>query len=311
MKSLAGPLDGPIPQFEQLGMSQSHLATAQNLCLLLFAQFVIIRLTEQFITMVLEPQPLAPTTTMAAPRLSVGTVRGFPGNTVELPVSLRYGTNDAQDVVALQADILFESTGIADGGIANGQMLRRHVLASSRPGAGVRRLLVYSLENAVLTNGIVATIPFMVGPKEYRNFALTLANVILVRADGSQVFGSNVDGFIGVSQVFVAKDGHADGFFNVASNEVEQCYVIQATTDFVTWVNLQTNSVAGNLLEFNDANASAYDHRFYRAILCDSLTGVQIGTITQLANGQIQFDFSGASGRSYVIQASTNLVRWD
>src|SRR2546425_1003022 len=80
---------------------------------------------------------LARTTSIALPRLSVGTARGFPGNTVELPVSLRYGTNDAQDVVALQADIVFDGTGIEDGKLENGQMLARHVLASSRPGAGV------------------------------------------------------------------------------------------------------------------------------------------------------------------------------
>jgi hypothetical protein len=244
------------------------------------------------------------------PKLSVGRVRSFPGNTVELPVSLRYGTNDLQDVVALQADVVFDATGLSEAAPADGTILGRHLLASSRPEAGLRRLLVYSLENAVLTNGVVAMIPFTIGPKEYRNFALTLANVILVRADGSQVFGSNVDGFIGVSQVFVAPDGHADGFLNVVSNEVEQCYVIQATTDFVSWVNLQTNSVAGNLLEFNDPNASAYPHRFYRAIVCDAVTGLPIGTITQLADGRVQFDFSGANRRSYVIQASTNLTFW-
>ena len=39
-------------------------------------------------------------------------------------------------------------------------------------------------------------------------------------------------------------------------------------------------------------------------------SGLQIGTITQLANGRVQFDFTGASGRSYVIQASTNLTDW-
>ena len=116
--------------------------------------------------------------------------------------------------------------------------------------------------------------------------------------------------FIGVSLVFVAPDGHTDGFLNVSSNDVEQCYVIQATMDFVSWVNVQTNSVAGNLLEFANPNAGAYPHRFYRAIVCDSLTGLRIGAITQLPGGQVQFDFSGTSGRSYVIQASTNLTQW-
>jgi hypothetical protein len=32
--------------------------------------------------------------------------------------------------------------------------------------------------------------------------------------------------------------------------------------------------------------------------------------ITQLANGQTQFAFNGLAGRSYTIEASTNLVHW-
>ena len=121
---------------------------------------------------------------------------------------------------------------------------------------------------------------------------------------------TNRSGAIAVNQVFVAPDGHADGFINVASNGVEQCYVIQATTNFVTWVNVHTNSTEGGLLEFIDPAASGYPHRFYRAIVCDGASGLQIGTITQLPNGRVQFDFTGAGGRSYIIQASTNLTDW-
>lgn len=61
----------------------------------------------------------------------------------------------------------------------------------------------------MLTNGVVARIPLTVRPGEYRNFALTPANVVLVREDASPVGATNVDGFIAVSQVYVAPDGHA------------------------------------------------------------------------------------------------------
>ena len=242
--------------------------------------------------------------------LRVGVVRGFPGNTVEVPVSLIYRSNEVRNVVALQADVLFDASGITGGTPSSGPLLSRYVLASSTPSPGVRRLLVYSLESAVLTNGEVARIPFTVGPNAFRNFLLTLTNVILVRADAIQIPATNANGFVGVSQVFVAPDGHADGFLNVASNGVEQCYIIQATTDFVSWVNVQTNSTDGGLLEFVDPAAVVYPKRFYRAIVCDGASGLRIGTITQLANGRVQFDFTAASGRSYVIQASTNLTDW-
>lgn len=247
----------------------------------------------------------------SAVSLRVGTVRGFPGNTVEVPVTLRYGSNELRDVVAMQADVLFDASGLSDAAPSSGALLARHTLASSLPSPGVRRVLVYSLENAALTNGLVATIPFTVAPKDYRNFTLTLSNVVLARADGTQVSGTNVNGFIAVSQVFLAADGHADGFLNVASNQVDQCYVIQATTDFQSWVNVQTNSASGSLLEFADPRASQFPRRFYRAIVCDALTGTQLGTITQLPDGRVRFDFLGLNGRSYVVQASTNLTQWE
>ena len=47
-----------------------------------------------------------------------------------------------------------------------------------------------------------------------------------------------------------------------------------------------------------------------RHILCEVGSGLQLGMITQLPGGQVRFDFTGASGRSYVIQASTNLTDW-
>ena len=64
----------------------------------------------------------------AVPRLVVGIVRGFPGRTVEVPVSLRYRTNDVRDVVALQADVVFDANGVDDGTPSSGQLLSRHVL---------------------------------------------------------------------------------------------------------------------------------------------------------------------------------------
>ena len=133
-------------------------------------------------------------TAQAVPRLVAGIVRGFPGRTVEVPISLRYRTNDVRDVVALQADVVFDATGVDDGTPSAGGIAERHVLASSNPANGTRRLLVYSPGNAVLTNGEVARVPFTVAPNEYRNFALRLTNVILVRADASQVFGTTGNG---------------------------------------------------------------------------------------------------------------------
>jgi hypothetical protein len=249
-------------------------------------------------------------TAHAVPRLVAGIVRGFPGRTVEVPVSLRYRTNDVRDVVAFQADVVFDATGVTDSAPSPGVITSNHVLASSAPFTGTRRLLVYSAAGSVLTNGDVARIPFSVGPTEYRNFALRLTNIVMVRADASQVFGDVTHGAIAVNQVYVGPNGSADGFLNVASNGVEQCYIIQATTDFQTWSNVQTNSTEEALLQFIDPAAGGFPKRFYRAILCEVGSGLRLGMITQLPGARVQFDFTGASGRSYVIQASTNLTDW-
>jgi hypothetical protein len=246
----------------------------------------------------------------AVPRLVAGIVRGFPGRTVEVPVSLRYRTNDVRDVVAFQADVVFDASGVTDDVPVRGNIMSNHVLASSAPFTGTRRLLVYSPGNAVLTNGEVASIPFSVGPQEYRNFTLRLTNIVMVRADASQVFGDVTHGAIAVNPVYVGPNGSADGFLDVTTNGTERCYIIQATTDFQTWSNVQTNSTEEALLQFIDPDAGGFPKRFYRAILCEVGSGLQLGVITQLPGGQVRFDFTGASGRSYVIQASTNLTEW-
>ena len=249
---------------------------------------------------------------VAAPAVSlrVGTVRGFPGNAVDVPIALTYRSNELRNVVALQADVHFDGKGISDAAPVVGTALTRHVLDSNLLSPGVRRLLVYSTQNAVITNGTLARIPFAVAPNEFRNFSLTLSNVILVRADATPISATNSGGLIGVTQVFVASDGHADGFLNVASNEVEHCYVVQATSDFSNWVNIVTNSTPGPLLVFAEADVTSYPYRFYRALLCEALAGFRVGAIAQLADGRVQFDFDGVSGKRCVIQASTDLLSW-
>jgi len=246
----------------------------------------------------------------SAVTLRVGTLRVLPGVATSVPVSLHYGTNEPRDVVAFQADVVFDAAGVADATPIRRPLLSQHLVASSQPEPGTRRLLVYALTNSVLANGELLLLPFTVGAGEHHNFPLTLTNIILVRADASTVPASPVDGYLAVNPVSVGPEGKVDGILNVASNEVEQCYVVQATTNFVEWVNVDTNSALGSLLNFSDATAGGHPHRFYRAIGCVSLTGLRLGAITRLPDRQVQFAFNGAIGHRYVVQASTNLAEW-
>ncbi len=56
-----------------------------------------------------------------------------------------------------------------------------------------------------------------------------------------------------------------DGSFSMSGPGVPgYCFVFQATTDFVHWVNLQTNA---SPVSFVDSNAAQYPNRFYRAVV--------------------------------------------
>jgi len=248
---------------------------------------------------------------LATPRLAVTSVRGFPGATVQVPVTLRYGSNDPQNVVALQADVVVQSGSANSAAPSGGDALGNHELASSEPVGGTRRILVYSLANAVMTNGVVASIPFFVPQGSFQNVRLSLENVILSTADAIPVPTTTGAGGIAINPVFVRPDGDVDGFLTVTNAVGEPCYIVQATEDFQSWANVFTNTATGNLLQFCDLGAKAHPYRFYRALLCGS-DGVprEVARLSKLPGGDIRVEFNSEASRSYIIQASTNLENW-
>src|SRR5688500_8881781 len=62
--------------------------------------------------------------------------RGFPGNTVEVPVSAFCRSNESHNVDAWQAHVLFEADVDSHGRPGTGPVAPRHVLASSARAAG-------------------------------------------------------------------------------------------------------------------------------------------------------------------------------
>src|SRR5438067_11388776 len=82
----------------------------------------------------------------AGATFSVGAVRGFPGATVYVPVTLRTDTNLPPSVVALQADVLFDAADLSSAPAVPGAGLTaNHIVASSQPASVVLRLLIHSL----------------------------------------------------------------------------------------------------------------------------------------------------------------------
>src|SRR6185436_15942063 len=88
----------------------------------------------------------------------------------------------------------------------------------------------------------------------------------------------------------------------------DQTYLIQATTNFVHWDNILTNLATSDFMDLIDADAAIYPYRFYRSALYAALGQVSSATISSNAN--ISLEISGLNGRTYELQASTNLMNW-
>ena len=149
-------------------------------------------------------------------------------------------------------------------------------------------------------------------PGTFQNLHLTLDNVVLATAAAQPVLSSNGPGAIVIKQVYLRPDGTADGFLTVSTNTASRCYVVQATTDLQSWINVSTNEASDDLLLFLDTGAAGHPYRFYRAVFCDA-TGVPaaaLATLRQLPQGGMEIQFQSGSGRSYHLQSSTNLLDW-
>ena len=241
----------------------------------------------------------------SAATLTLGSAPGFPGQTTTVPLQLSAGTNLPPHVIAVQADVVFAPERISALPPTGGTALRGHRVVSREPTNGVRRLVLYSPNNAAMTNGTVVRLHFQVAPTNYQNIRLELTNVVLALAAGSQLTTTNFAGTIYLNPVSFGPTGEAEGFLRTSSNER---HFIQATTDFIHWTTIATNDAIGSIIRFMDLDAGQYPHRFYRAVLSDAAG--QFGTIAQLPGGRVQFSFSGLAGRSYVVEATTNLMDW-
>jgi hypothetical protein len=195
---------------------------------------------------------------IAQSSLSIGAVRGRSGAIVSVPLSLYSNTN----IVALQADVVFDSAQVTSTLPALPQALSNHVILSSQPAAGLRRILIYSLANSPLPNDVIANIPFLVSsPSDIGAARIGVTNTMLATALPQPVSAVNWPGGIVLLPVRV----HADGSVQLYLNAVPgQAYAIQTSASLTTWTNLSTTVANGALVEFNDNQAQLNSQRFYR-----------------------------------------------
>jgi hypothetical protein len=117
--------------------------------------------------------------------------------------------------------------------------------------------------------------------------------------------------------------GFLSGRFGFNTRAVPgQVVVIEATTDWQTWVPIQTNLVSSGgggllsansvLFSFTDPQSNLYARRFYRARLYEGALSPLISTSANLGfqSNRFGFNLGALQGQTLVIEASTNLVDW-
>lgn len=238
------------------------------------------------------------------PSLAVNSIPGFPGTTITVPIVARQTTN----VVAAQFDVAYNSVKVTSGEATLSARHRNHVVRSREIAPGVRRTLVYSLNNALLlTNGFSAGIPFRISAQERSSGGqVKPENVHLIRRDGLEISPlATSSGTIFVNSVNRLPDGTAQLFL---PSQADKDYVIQATSDFVSWINITNVVASGAFMDLVDEDAKNYSQRFYRWIAPEYLG--ELLPVSVSTGREFVFQVAGLAGRTYDIETSTNLIQW-
>jgi hypothetical protein len=242
-----------------------------------------------------------------AATISAGLVRGIPGTTVGVPISMAH----TGVVSAIQFDLNFPAAKMSASLFQAAAVSENVVLRSRQIEPGRYRVLVYGKALSLLeTNAGVGVLPFTLPAGDLSGGG----HVRITNALASGVSATAIQpvqllhGAVLVGPVFRGSDGVVDLFLNVQSNRT---YLIQATTDFTSWVNLATNFATLEYVVFKDIQAASYAMRFYRAVPVGSGEGGEIESVALHAGGFITFAYPSIPGNAYIIQASTNLSHWD
>lgn len=204
----------------------------------------------------------------ATPALSLGSGSGLPGTTTPLPGQI----SAAAGVVALQYDVLYEGGRLAATAVTPGNALLGHTLHLSRLSDRSSRVVVYSLSNLSLQDGILANLYFAIASNApVGTVAITLTNGILADATAKAIpTVSYLPGTLTIragparlGEITRSVDGLVR-FDLVGSSNGE--YQIETSTDLVTWQFLGVGTATGGVIHWLDSTAKANPNRFYRAV---------------------------------------------
>jgi len=205
---------------------------------------------------------------VAATALVIGQGTGDQNTTGIVPVSF------SSDVpaVAAQFEVRFDDTQLVSGDALTGLLTVNNIVVSSQPTNGVLRIIIYSLNNSPLPNGLIVNLQFtasIVGQDGVLN--LVPANAIVSDASGQSLTTTLTPGTFVISSAAAAKFSSISVQNSTSELQLTgtagQVFALQATVNFLEWISLGTNAIpASGVLNFTDPTASAFKARFYRAV---------------------------------------------
>ncbi len=210
-----------------------------------------------------------PFAALATPTMSVGSIVGMPGGTVQVPINITVDT----DVVAFQFDLWYSTEYLTHGTPVGGGALADQQIAFGEVAPGGLRVLAYSLADSPVTNGVAIYVPLIIGfNAPDHNETLLISNLVLSSAAGTSVpvtVNSNGVLSVAVPPLFTAIFPTNAGAMRLElTGTAGRTYIIQATTSLAPpqWIPLTTNIDATGILPFDDVSAAAFPNRFYRAV---------------------------------------------
>jgi len=241
------------------------------------------------------------------PVVAVDSGRGHPGQ----ETVLRVRTFGVSNVTAVQFDISYDPSHATLTNFVLSNELTNHVLWSYPLTNGQYRMVVFSTNNSAFqTNQPLVHLTFLLPSGERSGSGpVTPSSIVLAREDASS-FSPFVAraGTVFVSQVYRNPvNGEIYVFFPSVAGV---SYVLQATTDFQSWINLSTNQATSEYIDLVDTDGPSFPYRFYRLADYDALLVGKLEAISQNSDATVSFRATGWEGCCYEIQASTNFVHW-
>jgi hypothetical protein len=203
-----------------------------------------------------------------ASSLGLSGAQAAPGGTALVAVQLQLdGT-----AVAVQFDVRFDASRLRTGFASAGPAAGDHTILSSAPAVGVARVVIYSLANDPLGNGLLVNLPLVVDASAAGgSVPLTVTNVVV-----ADVLGRRIEPVAATGAVVNILSEAAPQFERpiIANGQVAlrlnaeegKTYTLQVSSDLRTWQNVTDGVVNGGVAVFTESVVAGSSSRFYRAV---------------------------------------------